>query len=138
MKARTLFTALSSISIVLGLLELVAPKKIKAVLGVVDVPVKALAGRNGALVKAEHKALKRAQQALALRRFGLREVLSGLALFSPRLRRSAVQARLAGDARDLAALIKASSSSQRPRSIAAAIAAVAAITALDVLASQRA
>ena len=101
-------------SIGLGLAEVMAPRALARLIGVSD----------------EHSML--------LRLFGLREVASGVGILTQRRPAPWMWGRVGGDALDLACLGAAlTSDDARPDRIAAAMAAVAGVTALDVLCSQQ-
>ena len=73
-----------------------------------------------------------------IRLMGMREIASGLGIFSQRRPSPALWSRVVGDVMDLSLLSTAlkSKDSSRPR-IAATLAAVAGVTALDVYSSQQ-
>src|SRR5262245_32797743 len=105
---------LSWFSIGLGLAEVMAPRALARLIG----------------VSGEHRML--------LRLFGLREIASGVGLLTQRRPVPWMWGRVGGDALDLACLGAALTSDEaRPGRIAAAMAAVAGVTALDVLCSQQ-
>jgi uncharacterized membrane protein len=104
---------LAGFSIGLGLAQLLAPRVIGRLIGVGD-----------------HPAL--------MRLVGAREIASGLGLLTRRQPGRWAWSRVAGDAMDLALLGAAAKSTRgEPRRIAAAMAAVAGATALDLYASRR-
>jgi hypothetical protein len=74
-----------------------------------------------------------------LRSFGVREMATGIGLLSGRRRASWLWARVAGDVMDLAALGSALAKSRKHHRgrLATALAAVAGVTALDVLCGRR-
>ena len=101
-------------SIGLGLAEVMAPRALARLIG----------------VSGEHRML--------LRLFGLREMASGVGLLTQHRPAPWMWGRVGGDALDLACLGAALTSDEaRPGRIAAAMAAVAGVTALDVLCSQQ-
>jgi hypothetical protein len=65
--------------------------------------------------------------------FGLREIAAGVGILTQRPVAPWLWARVAGDALDLGALTAAAVSSRRRSAVAAAIASVALVTALDVV-----
>src|SRR4030095_13186405 len=106
----TLARPLGWFSIGLGLAEVMAPRALASLIG----------------VSGEHRML--------LRLFGLREVASGVGLLTQRRPALWMWGRVGGDALDLAYLGAAlTSDDAKPGRIAAAMAAVAGVTALDVL-----
>jgi hypothetical protein len=109
-----LATFLGLFSIGLGLWELAAPRSVSQVTG---------ARFHPRLIQA----------------YGLREIMAGLGIMSDRQPRNWLWARVAGDAVDLATLgaayAEARSSADRQK-VLASIAAVAGVTALDVLCAQ--
>lgn len=113
MKTKSLYRALALFSIGLGLIELLAPQRINRALGVSD-------------------------SSLLVRGYGLREIAAGVGLLNPNTQIGAMKARVAGDALDVGTLIRAASTSKRPRAVIAALAAVAAVTLVDVLATRSA
>src|SRR4029453_4472078 len=101
-------------SIGLGLAEVMAPRALARLIG----------------VSGEHRML--------LRLFGLREMASGVGILTQHRPAPWMWGRVGGDALDLACLGSALTSDEaRPGRIAAAMAAVAGVTALDVLCSQQ-
>jgi uncharacterized membrane protein len=101
-------------SIGLGLAEVMAPRALARLIG----------------VSGEHRML--------LRLFGLREMASGVGILTQHRPAPWMWGRVGGDALDLACLGAALTSDEaRPGRIAAAMAAVAGVTALDVLCSQQ-
>jgi hypothetical protein len=72
-----------------------------------------------------------------IRSFGAREIVAGLGLLGAARKSPWMWARFAGDALDLGALAAARRQSARPGAASAAIAGVAAITALDWLTARR-
>ena len=115
MKADKLARGLGWFSIGLGLAEVLAPRGIAKIAGV--------RGKNTGLI----------------RLFGLREIASGIAIFSQGRRpAAAVWSRVAGDALDLAALAVAFTSPDSSKGrVAFATANVLGVTALDVLCAQQ-
>jgi uncharacterized membrane protein len=113
-----LATALGAFSVGLGLAELTAPRAVARAIGTAD---------DGARMDR------------VLRAFGVRELLAGAGILGMRDPKAGLWSRVAGDVMDLAFLGGSfgRAGSQRGR-LAAATAAVAAVTALDVLASRRA
>src|SRR5256885_16766715 len=68
-----------------------------------------------------------------IRLFGLREITSGLGIFAQRSPAEALWARVVGDIMDLTVLAAALGSPKaKPSKVAASIAAVAGVTALDI------
>jgi hypothetical protein len=112
MRGRTLARGLGWASLALGAAELVLPGRISGLLGV---------RRHDALIRG----------------FGLREIAAGLGLLATARATPWLWARVAGDALDLAALAAARRQTRRPSSVDAALAGVAAVTALDVAAAAR-
>lgn len=112
---RGLATALGWFSIALGVAELVAPRQLGRAIGF---------DRNPGLMRA----------------MGLREITAGVGILATDRRRTPwLWSRVAGDALDIALLGAAMSSGESNRGrLAAATAAVAGVTALDIYASQRA
>lgn len=108
MQPHKLAQALGWFSLGLGAVELLAPGALARFLGV--------SGRRG-----------------LLRVHGLRELASGAGLLSRRRQAPWLWARVAGDALDLATLARALDRSLRRRNVALATAAVAGVTALDVM-----
>ena len=100
-------------SIALGLVEVLAPRRLDRAIGV--------AGRGG-----------------LTRAYGVREIASGVGLLSSRNKRPWLWSRLAGDALDISTLLAAKKRSAQPRRIDAALANVLGVTALDVVAARRA
>lgn len=101
----------------LGIAELVAPRALARLCGVKDSP----------------------SNRLLLRLFGARELMAGASIFMMPKSSIGTWSRVAGDAIDIAALVRAmvgARSTRRPR-LAFALGAVAGVTALDVLASLR-
>jgi uncharacterized membrane protein len=113
MKEQQISRTLGWFSIGLGLTELLAPRRLGKAVGLNN-----------------HTAL--------LRIFGIREILSGVAILSQPRSATWVQTRVVGDLLDLAVLGAAlrSDGSNKPRLMAAA-AAVAGVTIADVLCSQK-
>jgi hypothetical protein len=74
-----------------------------------------------------------------LRSFGVREMATGVGLLSGRRRASWIWARVAGDVMDLVALGSALAKSKKHhrKRLAASLAAVAGVTALDVMCGRR-
>jgi len=109
---RQLAEALGWFSVGLGLLEILAPRALARCLGV----------RDGAGV---------------IRAFGLRELVNGIAILSAQQKPTRwMQARVAGDALDLASLgVAMGSHPSRRGRLGLATAAVAGVTALDVMCS---
>jgi uncharacterized membrane protein len=106
--------ALGWLSIGLGLAEVMAPRALARVIGV-----------SG-------------ERSLLLRLFGLREMASGVGILTQPRPAPWMWGRVGGDALDLACLGAAlTSDDARPDRIVAAMAAVAGVTALDVLCSQQ-
>lgn len=113
MDEKQMAKSLGWFSIGLGLAELAAPKKIADMVG--------LDGRHG-----------------MLQLFGLREIATGIGILMQPANPNWLQARVAGDALDLALLGSALSEDNPKRErTAAAIAAVAGVTALDIIGSER-
>lgn len=114
MNRHTAARGLGLFSICLGLAEVVATKSIGKMVSMKD--------RQG-----------------LLRSFGFREMATGVGLLSGKRRASWLWARVAGDVMDLAALGSAlATGKKRHRGrLAAALAAVAGVTALDVLCGRR-
>ena len=111
---RTLARALGWFSIGLGILELVAPRRITEFLGVDD--------RHATLV----------------RYFGMREIGSGVAILAQRDPVAGVWSRVAGDMVDLAALGGAlRDEDAHPGRVLGAMAVVAGVTALDAKCAQQ-
>jgi uncharacterized membrane protein len=112
-----LANALGWFSIGLGLMELAAPSQTARLIGIDD------SKTNRAILRA----------------FGARELAAGVGILSTRRRPAGwMWARVAGDALDLAALGTALNSDESDkRRLGGAIAAVAGVTALDVLTSTR-
>ncbi len=108
MDERQIARGLGWLSIGLGLAEVAMPRKMANALGV--------AGGER-----------------LIRVFGLREIASGVMILSQNRRAPWLWARVAGDALDIGALGVAMRSSNRRGAVGAAIAGVAAITALDVI-----
>jgi hypothetical protein len=108
MDEREIARGLGWFSIGLGLAQLAMPRKMSRALGV---------DGNQRLV----------------RLFGLRGVVAGAGILSQRRRAPWLFARVAGDALDLGALAVAMRSSRRRAAVGTAIAAVVAVTALDVI-----
>ena len=112
---RTLIKALTAASFLLGLSEMILPKRVAELAGIDDTP--------------------RAQQVIRI--FGIRECGSGAALIAgpPAL----VWTRVAGDALDLGLLLAALNnlSGRRRRRCATAAIAIAGITAIDVFTARR-
>ena len=101
-------------SIGLGLAEAIAPRALARLIG----------------ISGEHRML--------LRLFGLREMANGVGILTQHRPTPWMWGRVGGDALDLACLGAALTSDEaRPGRIAAAMAAVAGVTALDVLCSQQ-
>jgi uncharacterized membrane protein len=113
-----LATALGAFSLGLGLAEVAAPRTVARMIGTAE---------DGARMDR------------VLRGFGVRELLAGVGILGMRNPKLGLWSRVAGDLMDLAFLGGSFGrpGSQRGR-LAAATAAVAAVTALDVLASRRA
>jgi hypothetical protein len=112
MDARTLARGLGWFSVALGVTELVAPGRISRFLGLRD-----------------HRAL--------IRSFGVRELGAGAGLLLGARMAPWLWARVAGDVVDLGSLAAAHRASPKPRAVEAALAGVAAVTALDVAAASR-
>jgi hypothetical protein len=107
---RTLARAMALFSFSLGLVEVLAPRKVTRFLGVDD--------RHANLV----------------RLYGLREIASGVGIYSRRTPTTAVWSRVAGDALDLATLGMAfRRDTPRTGRVLIALGAVAGAAALDVL-----
>jgi hypothetical protein len=104
--------ALGWFSVGLGAVEIAAPEWLGEQIGV---------GRHPNLVRA----------------FGLREMMAGLWLLANQKPSTGLWARVAGDAMDLTALGAAMRNSRARGRVAAAIAMVAGVTALDALYAQR-
>jgi hypothetical protein len=86
-----------------------------------------------AATKFVSKAIKMEGRPGLLRVFGLREIATGVGILSRQRRAPWVWARVAGDVMDLVALASVFAGSKRKRGrIAAALAAVAGVTALDI------
>jgi len=112
LNAQQLAHFLGWFSIGLGVAEVVAPRQLGRLIGI--------RGRRG-----------------LLRMFGLREIASGIGILTQHQPGSWVWSRVGGDMMDLAALGMAMrNDSARPSRIAVATAAVAGVTALDVLCGQ--
>jgi hypothetical protein len=111
--AMTVARGLGWFSLALGAAELLAPGRISRFLGLRD-----------------HHAL--------IRSYGLREIGSGAGLLLGARMAPWLWARVAGDAVDLGSLAAARGESRRPRALNAALASVAAVTALDVATGLRA
>ena len=111
MNQQSLARNIAAFSIGLGLAELLAPRKVARLIGVSE----------------DHERL--------LQAMGLREIVSGLGIMQGKSSRF-LWGRVAGDAMDLA-LLAAARRAQRndPHRIGIAMAAVAGITALDIVAS---
>jgi uncharacterized membrane protein len=110
---KRLAKALGWFSIGLGLAQLLAPRAISRASGVDDHPV-------------------------LMRAIGMREIASGVGILNERKPTEWLWSRVAGDAMDLALLgMAASSSGTRRNRVAMVTAAVAGVTALDVLSSVR-
>ena len=108
--------ALGWFSLGLGLAQLAAPGQVARLIGVAD----------------------NSNVQTVLRTIGLREIASGVGILTQTRPTGWLQARIGGDVLDLALLSKALSSSQaQPGRVALAMAAVAGVTALDVLCSQQ-
>lgn len=113
MDEKQMAKSLGWFSIGLGLAEVAAPKKIADMIG--------LDGRHG-----------------VLQLFGLREIATGIGILMQPANPNWLQARVAGDALDLALLGSALNEDNPKRErTAAAIAAVAGVTALDIIGSER-
>lgn len=112
METKKLATFLGWFSIGLGLTELLAPGALTRMLGVGD--------RNK-----------------LVRGFGLREIGAGVGLLTMSNRAPWLWARVAGDALDLGALVAALKNGKKI-AVGAAIASVAAVTALDIYAGAKA
>ena len=111
-----LATGLGWFSIGLGLAELVAPRQVANLIGLED-----KGHRNG-----------------TLRLYGLREIAAGIGILSQPQPAGWLWARVAGDMLDLASLGVAFTSKDRSAGkLAGATAAVAGVTALDILTAQR-
>lgn len=113
MDVRTVARGLGWFSLALGAAELLAPGRISKYLGL----------RN-------HDGL--------IRSYGVRELGAGAGLLLGTRMAPWLWARVAGDAVDLGSLAAARSESRRPRAVDAALASVAAVTALDVATGLRA
>jgi hypothetical protein len=96
-------------SIGLGVVELIAPRALARFLG---------SDRSG-----------------VVRSFGAREALAGVALLTQRNKAPWMWARVAGDVLDLAALVRAMDDEDSRANVVVSTAAVAGITALDVVAA---
>ena len=108
--------ALGWFSIGLGLTQILAPGELARFIGLHDTE----------------------DNRIRMRMFGLRELTSGLGIFSSRRPSGWLWGRVAGDAMDLAALGNAMASGPRePERVAGAVAAVIGVTALDVIAAVR-
>lgn len=111
-----LTTALGWFSLGLGIAEFTAPERVARLIGVDDT----------------------SSSRTVLRALGLREIVSGIGILSRSRPRGWVRARVGGDMMDLAVLGTAyRSGAAQPRRVAAAAAALAGVTALDILASQQ-
>jgi len=109
MKGEKLASALGWLSIGLGIVEVAAPRRIVEFLG--------MEGRDG-----------------LVRGYGVREIANGIALMSQPRPAPWVWARVGGDLLDLATLGSAMSSENSHRNrVMATTAAVAAVTAVDVM-----
>lgn len=113
MTDRQAVRGLGWLSIALGLAEVLAPDWLGERLGVAP----------------EHRPIIRAM--------GMREIATGLGILAMDDPAPALWARVAGDAADLALLATAARRTSRPRSLAAAVAMVAGVTAVDVVFAQR-
>jgi hypothetical protein len=110
MNARSLIRALGWFSLALGAAELVAPRRISRTLRV--------GGHDG-----------------LIRSYGLREIAAGLGLLLASRPGPWLWARVAGDVLDLGTLGAARRSGRRTGAVDAALASVAAVTAIDVAAA---
>ena len=114
MSAERLARGLGWFSIGLGLAEVLTPRAVAKIAGV--------RGKNAGLI----------------RLFGLREIASGVAIFTQGRRPAALWSRVAGDAIDLAALGMAFASPKSNKGrVAFATANVLTVTALDILCAQQ-
>lgn len=105
--------ALGWFSVALGVAEVVAPKQLGRAIGI--------SGKSS-----------------LLRAMGLREIASGVGILTQQQRAGWMWSRVAGDAMDLALLSAAMTSDESNRTrVAAATAAVAGVTALDIYCSQQ-
>lgn len=112
MELRRIARGLGWFSVALGAAEVIAPGRLGRLLGV------------------------RGHERL-IRSFGAREITSGLGLLGSSRASPWLWARVAGDALDLGALAAAGRRGRRPSASGAALAGVAAITALDWAAARR-
>ena len=104
--------ALGWFSVGLGLLELVAARPLGRALGM-------------------------KKRANLIRLYGLREIGTGVGIFSQRRPLPYIQARIAGAALDLATLAAALPGNRKRGNVLGALAAVAGVTALDVLCAKQ-
>ena len=115
-RGQSLAQGLGWFSIGLGLAQVVAPRKVAGLIGVED------SDRNAALMRA----------------MGVREIASGIGIFSQRNDRAFLWGRVMGDALDLALLGAALTSNRNDRNrLMGAVAAVAGAAALDVLVARQ-
>lgn len=112
-RTRPLVKALGWFSIGLGLAELIAPRRMSRLVGT------------------------RKQHPVLMRLLGLREIVSGVGILSRRRPTGFLWSRVAGDAMDLALLSTTLMTSPHKHRTKAATAAVAGVTALDVMTSRR-
>lgn len=109
MKIEKIARGLGWFSLALGAAEMIAPRKLNSALGI-----------------------RRRRDGLT-RGFGAREIAAGIGILATRgMRAPWLWGRVAGDALDLAALGRAMKSNRKRMMVGAAIASVAAVTALDV------
>jgi hypothetical protein len=106
MDEKRLARALGWFSLVLGTAEVLAPRRLCRALGV----------RN---------------QKRLVQMYGLREIAAGLGVLSQGKLAPWMWARVAGDALDLSTLVVGAHHTRRPKALGAAIASIAAVTALD-------
>jgi hypothetical protein len=109
---RRIARGLGWFSLALGAAELVAPNRVARLLGVRQ--------RNG-----------------LIRGYGLREIAAGVGLLSSARKAPWLWTRVAGDALDLGTLAAAKRRARRPLAVGAALAGVAAVTAIDLAAAAR-
>jgi hypothetical protein len=112
MDMRNIARGLGWFSLALGAAELLAPRRLSGMLGLDD-----------------HSVL--------IRSYGLREIGAGIGLLMAARPAPWLWARVAGDALDLGSLGAARRSTPRAGAMNAAIAGVAAVTALDIAAASR-
>ncbi len=109
MRIEKIAQGLGWFSLALGAAEMLAPRKLNSALGI------------------------RRRRDNLTRGFGAREIAAGVGILATRgMRPQWLWSRVAGDALDLAALGKAMKSNRKRMMVGAAIASVAAVTALDI------